>query len=156
MKHIKPFNENKENLKEELKDFCETNLAYLLDEGGKVEVHTETTFLNGRVKISITNSSWSNIKDHMIPFLTRLKNNYHIEGFGDSLQKNGILIKGFDSPPNPRFPSLQVNIYPFSIEDLIKDNNPSSINLTATFSPKKIIKLEDLTISDFQFFIKHK
>ena len=79
-------------------------------------------------------------------------NNYHIEGFVDSLQKNGILIKGL--PPNPRFP--QVNIYPFSIEDLIKDNNPSSINLTATFSPKKIVKLEDLTISYFQFFIKNK
>ena len=36
MKHIKPFNESKENLKEELQDFCETSLAYLLDNGYNV------------------------------------------------------------------------------------------------------------------------
>jgi hypothetical protein len=32
MKHLKRFNENKENFKEDLQDFCEKNLAYLLDD----------------------------------------------------------------------------------------------------------------------------
>ena len=32
MKYLKPFYENTENFKEELLDFCESNLAYLLDE----------------------------------------------------------------------------------------------------------------------------
>ncbi len=39
MKHLKPFNEAVgDTFKEELKDFCETNLAYLLDDGGEIEV----------------------------------------------------------------------------------------------------------------------
>ena len=65
MKYLKPFNEN--NNEDDLRDFCETNLAYLLDEGGKVEVHTFES--NTLLQINITNSTWSNIKDHMIPFL---------------------------------------------------------------------------------------
>jgi hypothetical protein len=35
MKHIKPF---KDNFKEELQDFCEANLAYLMDDGLKVDL----------------------------------------------------------------------------------------------------------------------
>jgi hypothetical protein len=38
MKYLKPFNENIDNFKEELQDFCEMNLAYLLDEGTKIEI----------------------------------------------------------------------------------------------------------------------
>ena len=35
MKYLKPFNEDilSDKFPEELQDFCETNLAYLIDEG---------------------------------------------------------------------------------------------------------------------------
>ena len=35
MKHLRSFNEG---LKDELQDFCETNLAYLIDDGFKVRI----------------------------------------------------------------------------------------------------------------------
>ena len=80
MKYLKSFNENTENLKEELLDFCESNLAYLLDEaklqvvpnpGGRSELHL--------IKIMLDESKhWDEIKDYMIPFLTRLVAKYEI------------------------------------------------------------------------------
>jgi hypothetical protein len=80
MKHLKSFNEDitSFNFEEELKDFCETNLAYLLDEGTEVLVG-ETQ--NGNiVKIKFDKmKSWDEIKDHIIPFATRLNNKYEME-----------------------------------------------------------------------------
>ena len=39
MKHIKRFNEAlDENFREELQDYCELNLAYLLDEGTEIKI----------------------------------------------------------------------------------------------------------------------
>jgi hypothetical protein len=159
MKHLKPFNESKENFVEELKDFCETNLAYLLDEGGKVEVHTfESDTL---LQINITNSTWSNIKDHMIPFLTRLKNNYQIEERPSSGFKYGVQLKAaiWDYPGKKFYndsrtgpPPLHFANFPFKMEDLIEDNNPYSIKVRHFDQ----VHLEDLAISDFQFFIKNK
>jgi len=145
MKHIKRFNEN--NNEDDLKDFCETNLAYLLDECGEVRVNTEgkTTL----VKISINNSNWVNIKDHMIPFLIRLKNNYHIEERSFGIDKDGVLLNaailGLENPS-------QFKKVPFTVEDLIKDNNPYSVK-SSRIHPDQV-QLEDLVISYFQFFVK--
>ena len=145
MKHLKKFNENVDTF--ELKDFCEANLAYLLDEGGKVEVHTFGS--DTLLQINITNSTWSNIKDHMIPFLIRLKNNYQIEERPSSGFKYGVQLKAaiWDYPAPLHF----VN-FPFKMEDLIKDNNPYSIKVRHFDQAH----LEDLAISDFQFFINNK
>ena len=80
MKYLKPFNENTENFKEELLDFCESNLAYLLDEaelqvipnaGGWSELHLVRILLDEP-------KNWNEIKDYMIPFLTRLIAKYEI------------------------------------------------------------------------------
>lgn len=145
MKHIKRFNEN--NNEDDLKDFCETNLAYLLDECGEVRVNTEgkTTL----VKISINNSNWVNIKDHMIPFLIRLLKNYHIEERSFGIDKDGVLLNaailGLENPS-------QFKKVPFTVEDLIKDNNPYSVK-SSRIHPDQV-QLEDLVISYFQFFVK--
>ena len=40
MKHLKRFNESlNDNEVDELRDFCETSLAYLLDEGYQVDIN---------------------------------------------------------------------------------------------------------------------
>ena len=94
MRYLKPFNENKDNFEEELKDFCETNLAYLIDEGTQVDI-TNTGPFNGRslygIKITSNYKEWSSIKDHMIPFLTRLQNKYNIIPYSDG---HDILVRG--------------------------------------------------------------
>jgi hypothetical protein len=84
MKHLKRFNEDMDNhqqvFKDELQDLCETNLAYLLDDaelqvipspGGWSELHLIRILLNEPKR-------WNEIKDHIIPFLTRLVSKYEI------------------------------------------------------------------------------
>lgn len=68
--------------KVELQDFCEMYLAYLIDDGFKVEVDRTTGFKD-TLTIVIkpekgTTTSWNNIKDKLIPFFSMLVKNYNI------------------------------------------------------------------------------
>jgi len=76
MKHLRRFNES---LKQELQDFCETNLAYLIDEGFMVRV---TKFEGDDYhQIVITcgkNRLWSEMKDQVLPFLHFLFKDYEL------------------------------------------------------------------------------
>ena len=95
MKHLKPFNESKENLVDELKDFCETSLAYLLDDGYDISVtlrdkvkfpdkqHLLVTLgLNGigeDLWLQDYNLfSWNDVKDYYIPFIQMLVRRYEL------------------------------------------------------------------------------
>ena len=113
MRYIKSYNEsNSEGLTEEqIKDFCEMNLAYLMDDGLRVLViELAEPFLEYKVTLSfrrVINKKWIEIKDQIIPFLTHLRNAY-----------NGTLI------PNIRIEMIGPNCtYPdwFNIEDIISD-----------------------------------
>lgn len=85
--------------KNELTEYCETNLAYLMDEGFKIRVGQNigqnkvdkdgitlipnTEFHN--VSIQITKGEeredffWDEVRDHIIPFIMRLNNKYDIQ-----------------------------------------------------------------------------
>jgi len=94
MKYLKTYNESKsrkfgfmskpeEGELEELKDFCETNLAYLVDEDFIVEVSNDYTHKNFHISILKEGSkykgfTWEEVKDYFIPFLTHLSRNYSI------------------------------------------------------------------------------
>ena len=92
MKHLKRFNESFEQqmAREELKDFCETHLAYLLDDGYEIYVKEDRDSLLFALTIPSDMSTeedpdagefkWNDIKDHFIPFLIHLNNNYEING----------------------------------------------------------------------------
>lgn len=97
MRYLKKFNEDLDNqFREELKDFCETNLVYLLDEGTEVNVDESHTMWNAKghvIKIKFNeDKSWNEIKDHLIPFATRLNGKYEMMDtevrivFGDIMQ----------------------------------------------------------------------
>lgn len=92
MRYIKSFKENNENLKEELLDLCEGSLAYLIDDGIKVDIEYNNGPEHGilanneygywvTINLSENPKEWSEIKDHMIPFLTRLNNKYQMMNF---------------------------------------------------------------------------
>lgn len=77
MKHLKRFNEATENFREELRDFCENNLAYLLDEGRLLIEDSRDNLV--RVQLNLDrDKDWDEIKDQIIPFFIRLTNKYEV------------------------------------------------------------------------------
>lgn len=82
---VKRFDESSGLDEQELQEFCELNLAFLVDEGLKVIVDKDGSTLNTtRIVLSfraIGGMRWNEIKDHMIPFLIRLKREYDLKIF---------------------------------------------------------------------------
>jgi hypothetical protein len=82
MKYLKRIFEGKQSDIDELKDFCEMYLAYLMDDGFRISVKKETPFIK-TMSVSINTpsretTSWNNIKDSFIPFLKMLIKDYEI------------------------------------------------------------------------------
>ena len=82
MKYLKRvFEEVNRDEAVELKDFCEMYLAYLIDDGFKVEVSRTSVFkdtLTISIKPEEGTTSWDVIKDKLIPFLYILVKGYNI------------------------------------------------------------------------------
>ena len=90
MKHLKKFNESLQtNEVDELKDFCETSLAYLLDDGYKVSVsmmdkvkYPEKQHIIVSLGLMETwgyqKFNWDDVKDYYIPFLQMLVRRYEL------------------------------------------------------------------------------
>jgi len=86
MKHLKKFNESLN--KEELQDFCDTYLAYLLDEGYSIEVSGSDEYVlvlrneNRPTNVPMDSPellfTWEEVKDQFIPFLHMLSKQYTI------------------------------------------------------------------------------
>lgn len=87
MRHLKRYNEGVNH--EDIKYFCETSLAYLLDEGVTVEV-TNYNREEEEVKILFYDKmTWNECKDHVIPLITRVANKYELGEFGSyNMKKN--------------------------------------------------------------------
>lgn len=86
MKHLRRFNES---LKDQLQDFCETYLAYLIDDGFKVSImdyngyddSSELKCLYQKIligKIDSTDFEWFGVKDYILPFLYFLFKDYDL------------------------------------------------------------------------------
>ena len=138
MKHLKRFNESLKNVSEEdyqeLKDFCETSLAYLIDDYNynlTVKKRTYGDPAKSDVVVSITPArvmvapgvtpvagsesiQWSEVSDYVIPFLTLLERRYELDlqGHGGTLRKpdQNIQIKTFGK---------EVGYY--TIEDIVEE-----------------------------------
>ena len=79
MKHIKPFNEANVTgqFLTDLREFCEMNLVYLMDDGLQVSVSKASNVLI-YVSLSTYKMRWLGLRDYVIPFFTRLSSNYNI------------------------------------------------------------------------------
>jgi hypothetical protein len=93
MKHLKRFNESLQSDEvEQLKDFCETSLAYLLDDGYNVSLSIrDQVKYPGRNHIIVSlglpeenyavgyqKFNWNDVKDYYIPFLQMLQRRYEL------------------------------------------------------------------------------
>jgi len=80
MRYLRSFSEGVNH--EDIKDFCEMSLAYLLDEGVSVKVDN---YNRDEEVVTITfheKLTWTECKDHIIPLLTRVGNKYELGEFG--------------------------------------------------------------------------
>ena len=96
MKHIKTFNES--NIQDDwvnsIKEFCEINLAYLIDDGLTVNVRVHYTNEKQEKEWDRTKlcdvmleykrndfKKWDSIKDNIIPFFIRLSRHFNVPSF---------------------------------------------------------------------------
>jgi len=102
MKHLKSFNESSflsEDLNE-LQSFCETYLAYLIDEGFGVRVRhgsckdrARIEFYKEEVHFPVP-FNWNDVKDHYIPFYQMLSKEYEISTMSDRSLASGTPTNG--------------------------------------------------------------
>jgi hypothetical protein len=82
MRYLKLFEGWEDDLYEEVKDFTEQSLAYLVDDGWKLEFKIWHKGYSKCINISIENDelvSWSLVKDKILPFLQLLERRYKLE-----------------------------------------------------------------------------
>ena len=130
MKYLKRFFESfEENV---LQDFCETHLAYLLDDGYELYIGDD----HGKKTISITIPSdvsnedgeydtgefeWNNVKDHFITFLTHLNNKYNVVPYFD--ESNFIR----DKNDVVEFFTITKDRHYYSVQEVL-DDKPSELD----------------------------
>ena len=135
MKYLHKFNENKDGAPDsliEIKNLCNTNLAYLMDEGFKLDFLIRKNRINDKVYKTVrillnkdgtgvrpNTFRWDDIKDDFIPSIIMLSEKYKLL---ECANKKYICINFLK----------EANIY-FSIEDLLEDNIPNSLILNIKF-----------------------
>jgi hypothetical protein len=153
MKHIKPFNEANVTgqFLTDLRDFCENNLVYLMDDGLQVSVvkhpinredmdNSHLSFVTLRYPLDFSiEKDWNDIKDSIIPFFTRLDREYNVITFDRlpivtqfGLEKGSLIGQGINNTSQVQFglrrrvlvnPALSNGGFRknFTLDDLIGD-----------------------------------
>lgn len=87
MKYLKRFNESVD-FEERLKDFCETHLAYLLDEGFEVVLIDLDESYDCEISIKREDKrtfTWDEVKNYITPFIIHLNKEYELYKSEDEL-----------------------------------------------------------------------
>ena len=103
MKHLKRYNEGlTDDEVEELKDFCESSLAYLLDDGYDVYIQREWN-VGFHVVFGLPGTEdseyfyWNDIKDHYIPFLQLLSRRYKLGTYSVNDKSGNVFFNSDNS-----------------------------------------------------------
>jgi hypothetical protein len=159
MKHLKPLNEAVgDTFAQDLKDFCEMNLAYLMDEELDISIMLVRGGLGLSFKLTLELNEnprlWNDIKDHMIPFLTRLSNQYELKQYARGMghtRKNKKDVKievtrDLEAARN-RFPHRKTELY-YQVNKLINDDIKSGL-----YYDTDTDDVLDSYITEFEFII---
>lgn len=136
MKYLKRFNESDGNFKEQLRDFCETHLAYLLDNGFIIELN-EFEDLDG-FEIIIKKEeednrqplfTWEEVKNYIGPFVFYLDREYELYKAPEKIGKSepgdvGIVQSQIDSL-----------FEPFNVEEIGDENYEPFLDQKSGFTP---------------------
>ena len=152
MKHLKRFNENIDNFKEELQEFCELNLAYLLDDE-ELEARLIPVVGGFRLLIELNQNPqlWDEIKDHMIPFLIRLSNQYELRPYPNKDGKNvSIEVTRDLEAARQNWPHRKSHLY-YEVPRLINDDIKSGIFYDD--NTDDFVDVLESYITEFEFLI---
>jgi hypothetical protein len=157
MRYIKPFNEAVgDTFAQDLKDFCEMNLAYLMDEELDISIMLVRGGLGLSFKLTLVLDDnprlWNDIKDHMIPFLTRLSNQYELKVRNHGDVKIEV-TRDLEAARN-RFPHRKTELY-YQVNKLINDDTKSGLyyaKLSSSTVEDDFDVLESY-ITEFEFII---
>jgi len=167
MKHLRRFNEKlSDDFISELKEFCETHLAYLLDEdfsiryrilnnSGRNDIHIpsiEIVIRSTKDKGPIRNLmpfSWEEVSNHIIPFIHFLNMKYCIT---QKTSYYGTGIVCIETPArdkikktlSSRYEEKFNNIHNLSLSDIQNDN----------IKPDTEIKYIEITIAGYRYIPK--
>jgi len=139
MKHLRRFNES---LKEELQDFCETYLAYLIDEDFKIRISKFEGDDFHQIIIGTSeprNFLWSQVKDQVLPFLHFLFKNYELYYDNDVEPAMGIVSygrRGFHGSSGIAQTALTLN----QINDLPDDTEIATLFIRVIKKEEKVEK----------------
>ena len=153
MRYLKPFNENTDNFKEELQEFCDMNLAYLLDDE-ELEARLIPVVGGFRLLIELNQNPqlWSDIKNHMIPFLTRLVSQYELRPYANKGGKNVCIEVTRDlEAARQNWPHRKTSLY-YEVPRLINDDTKSGI-LFDNDTVGQFADVLDSYITEFEFLI---
>ena len=126
MKYLRKFNEGVSE--EDIRDFCESSFAYLMDEGFTIKIFDSdsrpfSTLRSGEFNIWLQKDNaksffkWDDVKDYYIPFLQLLSNRYDIGGF-DHVDETNVRFR-YRHKKEYSFVNLTKN---FSYARVINDN----------------------------------
>ena len=157
MKHLKRFNESTLD-KEEVQDFCETHLAYLIDEELDISIRLVRGGLGLSFKLTLELNQnprlWNDIKDHMIPFLTRLSNQYELKQYARQMghtrkNKKDVIIEVTRDLEAARqhWPHRKTELF-YQVNKLINDDIKSSL-----YYDTDTDDVLDSYITEFEFII---
>ena len=126
MRYLKSFNESVKSSTDEVKDFAEDCLAYLLDDGFEITghhmAHDDKQIViwidkpgpnKGQIKTRI-GFEWDDIKDYYIPFVQLLANRYQLARFEQ--------IGGVDYPVRFNYGVGSPDLEDFTYEQIVGDN----------------------------------
>ncbi len=136
MKHLRRFDES---LKDELQDFCETNLAYLIDDGFKVRISKFEGDDFHQIMIGCCNENrlWSQMKDQVLPFLHFLLKDYELYYDNEVEPAMGIIFHFMGS-------LRQMNLTLEKINDLVDDTQIDTLFI-------RVVKKEDKQVKKSWF-----
>ena len=165
MKHLRRFNEKlSDDFISELKEFCETHLAYLLDEdfsigyrvlnnSGRNDIHIpsiEIVIRSTRVNPVFKNIYpfyWEDVSNHIIPFIHFLNMKYCITQ-RTSYYGTGIVCIETPAPDKIKKSTFDVekpnNLHNISLSDIKNDN----------IQPDTEIKYIEITIAGYRYIPK--
>ena len=137
MRYLKRFNESQSDFKEQLRDFCETHLAYLLDNGFMVEINEFEDWDGFELLIKKEEEdllrnplfTWEEVKNYIGPFVFYLDKEYELYKAPEKIGKSepgdvGIVQSQIDSL-----------FEPFNVEEIGDDNYEPFLDQKSGFTP---------------------